>query len=538
MWIFNHILDINMLLKKFKILINLQKKLLNTNFYIAIVIFFFSFFINKYYANLGVFPIDTFLHYDSGYRILNNQYPTKDFWITTGIFIDFLQSLFFKILGVSWSTYVFHSSFINGIISTTFYFVLISLDLNRYYSSIYALCFSFLAYTISGTPFVDHHAAFFLLLGIFSFILAIVKTNIFYWIIAPWFLGFSLLTKQVPAAYLLIFLLIIFAIYFYLRKNINILKYIFISILFFIIFCLIIIKIFDLNLTNIYLQYFLYPQTIGEDRLINIKNLKLIKFINNFKFILAPLLILLITNIIYGYKKKNFFKSDFFFIFLLIFFYTSTLLFHQILTKNQIFIFFLSPLLFAFLNILLKNKKKINIFFLIISILITLKIHFEFNEKRKFHDLRNVNLNNYLSASLINDSLKGLNWVTDKYKDNSSLEIKKLNNVIKYISIEKNPKMLITNYLFISSVLNQNLFSPSKAYTEDGTTYPLKANKYYKKYKEFFINIINSNNIKFIYLIKAEGIKETVVTDYLNSDCFIKREKNYLIIFEILKKCS
>ena len=217
-----------MLLKKFKILINLQKKLLNTNFYIAIVIFFFSFFINKYYANLGVFPIDTFLHYDSGYRILNNQYPTKDFWITTGIFIDFLQSLFFKILGVSWSTYVFHSSFINGIISTTFYFVLISLGLNRYYSSIYALCFSFLAYTISGTPFVDHHAAFFLLLGIFSFILAIVKTNIFYWIIAPWFLGFSLLTKQVPAAYLLIFLLIIFAIYFYLRKNINILKYIFI----------------------------------------------------------------------------------------------------------------------------------------------------------------------------------------------------------------------------------------------------------------------------------------------------------------------
>ena len=527
-----------MLLKKFKILINLQKKLLNKNFYISIVIFFFSFFINKYYANLGVFPIDTFLHYDSGYRILNNQYPTKDFWITTGIFIDFLQSLFFKILGVSWSTYVFHSSFINGIISTTFYFVLINLDLNRYYSSIYALCFSFLAYTISGTPFVDHHAAFFLLLGIFSFILAIVKTNIFYWITAPWFLGFSLLTKQVPAAYLLIFLLIIFAIYFYLRKNINILKYIFISIILFIIFCLIIIKVFDLNLKNIYLQYFLYPQTIGEDRLINIKNLNLIKFINNFKFILAPLIILLITNIIYGYKKKNFFKSDIFFIFLLIFLYTSTLLFHQILTKNQVFVFFLSPLLFAFLNILLKNKKKINIFFLIISILITIKIHFEFNEKRKFHDLRNVNLNNYLSASLIDNSLKGLNWITDKYKDNSSLEIKKINNVIKYISIEKHPKMLITNYLFISSVINQNLFSPSKAYTDDGTTYPLKTNKYYKNYKDFFINIININNIKFIYLIKAEGIKETVVTDYLNSDCFIKREKNYLIIFEILKKCS
>ena len=37
-----------------------------------ISIFFFSFFINYYYADLGSFPIDTFLHYDSAYRILKN----------------------------------------------------------------------------------------------------------------------------------------------------------------------------------------------------------------------------------------------------------------------------------------------------------------------------------------------------------------------------------------------------------------------------------------------------------------------------------
>ena len=527
-----------MLLKKFKILINLQKKLLNTNFYIAIVIFFFSFFINKYYANLGVFPIDTFFHYDSGYRILNNQYPTKDFWITTGIFIDFLQSLFFKILGVSWSTYVFHSSFINGIISTTFYFVLISLGLNRYYSSIYALCFSFLAYTISGTPFVDHHAAFFLLLGIFSFILAIARNSFFYWTIAPWFLGFSLLTKQVPAAYLIILLLIIFPVYFFLKKNTKVFKTIFISTTFFILFCLIITKTFNLELKNIYLQYFLYPQTIGSERLINLQNLKLIRFINHYKFILVPMLILLITNIIYLCRKKNFYKNDNFLIFLLIFMYSLTLLFHQTITKNQIYIYFLCPLLFSFLNILFQNKKNINLLFLIITFFVTVKLHFEYNEKRKFHDLRDVNLKNYLSASLIDKSLENLNWITDKFKDNPDLEIKKLKSAIKYISDEKRPKIVISNYLFISSVLKEKIFSPFRGYTNDGTSFPLKNNKYYKNYNIFFTNIINNNNIKFIYLIEFEGINESSVTDYIDNTCFIKRKKKHLIIFEILKKCS
>ena len=527
-----------MLLKKFKILINLKKKLLNPNFYIAIVIFFFSFFINKYYANLGVFPIDTFLHYDSGYRILNNQYPTKDFWITTGIFIDFLQSLFFKILGVSWNTYVFHSSFINGIISTTFYFVLINLDLNRYYSSIYALCFSVLAYTISGTPFVDHHAAFFLLFGVFFLILAIARVNLFYWTIAPWFFGFSLLTKQVPAFYLIILLLIIFPVYFFLKKKIKTLRIIFISAIFFIIFCLIVIKIFHLNLENIYLQYFLYPQTIGTERLINIQNLKLIRFINYYKFILFPLVILLVANIIYVYREKNFYKKDNFFIFVLIFLYSSTLLFHQIITKNQVYVYFLCPLLFAFLNILFQHKKNINLFFLIITFFITVKLHFEYNVERKFHDLRDVNLKNYFSANLIDESLKGLNWITYKYKDNPDFEIKKLNSAIKLISEEKRPKILITNYLFISSVLKENVFSPSKAYTDDGTTFPLKKNKYYKNYSIFFTNIINNNNIKFIYLIEFEGISEALVTDYIDNSCFIKRKKNHLIIFKVLKKCS
>ena len=75
-------------------------------------------------------------------------------------------------------------------------------------------------------------------------------------------------------------------------------------------------------------------------------------------------------------------------------------------------------------------------------------------------------------------------------------------------------------------------------YAGDGTTFPLKKNKYYKNYSIFFTNIINNNNIKFIYLIEFEGISEALVTDYIDNSCFIRRKKNHLIIFEVLKKCS
>ena len=63
--------------------------------YLSIILLFFSFFINYFYSSYGVFPIDTFLHYDSSYRITQGEYPIKDFWIVSGIFVDFLGAFFF-----------------------------------------------------------------------------------------------------------------------------------------------------------------------------------------------------------------------------------------------------------------------------------------------------------------------------------------------------------------------------------------------------------------------------------------------------------
>ena len=60
-------------------------------------IFSFSFILNIHVGSSGVFPIDTFIHYDNGFRILLGEHPVKDYWIVHGFLIDYIQSFFFKL---------------------------------------------------------------------------------------------------------------------------------------------------------------------------------------------------------------------------------------------------------------------------------------------------------------------------------------------------------------------------------------------------------------------------------------------------------
>ena len=96
----------------------------NKEIFLIFFLFLFSLLINQYYGNRGVFPPDSFGHFDTGFKILLGQYPFKDYWVVSGPFIDYLQAIFFYILGVNWQTYVFHASFINGIITVITFFVL------------------------------------------------------------------------------------------------------------------------------------------------------------------------------------------------------------------------------------------------------------------------------------------------------------------------------------------------------------------------------------------------------------------------------
>ena len=85
----------------------------NLQSFLILILIFISLFINQYYAMKGAFPIESFAHYDISLRILSGDVPFRDYWAVSGIFIDYLQSLFFLIFGDSFQIYVLHASVFN-----------------------------------------------------------------------------------------------------------------------------------------------------------------------------------------------------------------------------------------------------------------------------------------------------------------------------------------------------------------------------------------------------------------------------------------
>ena len=75
----------------------IKKKKLEISLFIILALF--SVFINNIYGNIGIFPIDSFAFFDTAYNILLNKHPFKDFWVTTGPLVDYIQAFFFKLFG-------------------------------------------------------------------------------------------------------------------------------------------------------------------------------------------------------------------------------------------------------------------------------------------------------------------------------------------------------------------------------------------------------------------------------------------------------
>ena len=518
-----------------------NKSLINTNFFYLILIFLFSFFINFYYAKFGSYPIDTFLHYDSGFRILNNEYPIRDYWIVSGFIVDFFQSFFFKILGVNWFAHTFHSSIFNSLISVFSYYFFLNLNLSKAKSLIYALSVATLAYTISGTPFVDHHATFFLLISTYLIVLVFNFPNKNYlWVLIVMLFFLSFLSKQVPAVYV-IFSQGIILIYFLIKmKKISAIKTIFFSSIFFLTLFVLTLIYLEIDLKLFYTQYLEYPRTIGFDRYGKFtKSFEI--FFNQYKFLFLPIILIVIIKFKKAQNKKIDLLLKDLVIFFIIFALSMSLLFHQMMTKNQIFIYFLIPIFFALLdseikNFDIKNKKYFSIILIIFTIFITVKYHYRFNETRKFHELENVDLTKSIPALEIHRDLRGLEWITPSFADDPSKEILILKQTKSRIEIISHEIMFITHYLFLDSITKKKLNSPSRVFTLDGASIPITGNRLHADYKRFLINKIKSKDIKEIYFLKHETLSTRNVTDYIDKRCYSLIEDKLFYIFKI--NCS
>ncbi len=508
------------------------------NFIIFILILFVSFSANYYYGSIGVFPIDSFAFYDSANLINKGFLPIRDFWSSNGFFVDLVQSFFFNIFGVNWKIYLLHSSLLNFLFSWVTYKFLIHEGLDIKNSLFYSLSASLLAYPTVGVPFSDHHSLFLSIIALYLFVFYIKKNSKILLFLIPIVLFLAFLSKQVPAIFFIIYITIYLIFYSTIKKKFSLLLPAIFSTIFTIIFFLIFLFINDIGIKNFFIQYIFFPLTIGIDRQSNINfGNFLLKFINEYKFFLV-IGSILIFQMINEIKKKSFNSDKLLqsnFVFLLVIF---IVILNQTLMKNQNIIFFLLPILIALAQVRIKSYDNKNIFiflFIILNVFVTLKYHERFNVDRKFMDLENINKSTFIKSEKISNNLKGLKWITVEYQNNSKREIQLLEETINFLKDNKNKSFIISNYQFILTEINHDIYSPNRWYTNDGVSFPLEKNKYRKEYKEFFKDKIIKNDIKKIFTIYP--LNEKAFDFVLDKNCFKTSKINNILVKHDLLNC-
>ncbi len=522
-----------MILKKEKLKILLLLFILST----------YAYLVNWYSANIGVLPIDTFGFMDSSNSVIKGHLPIRDFWIFTGLLLDYMGAFFLYVFGNNWNSYLAHSSFMNIVATLGLFFFLKELKLKLNYIFFYCLSFATLCYPLIGTPFAYIHAYIFSLLLILNLIIAIKNKNGFLWFIFPYICCFAFLSMQTPSAFILLIAIIFLIYYFFKYKDFKNFKFFIYGSISSLILFYLFLYLTKTPLMNFIYQYILFPFTIGEGRIVSdgkayvglIDQLNLKRLFGDFKFIHFFLLPL----IFFSLKNKNKISEQDNIINWMIILSTLAFLFNQLITANQIYIFSLIPVLAGVLHYNLdKLNFNIKISYLIILLVLfsTIKFHYRFNIDRKFLDLEDIKKNNAIRASEINVNLKNLKWLSRH--DNPENELKVLKQALKVVDNDDRKLTLITHYNFISTILNKNFFILNRWYLWDNNTHPTENHKYFNFYKLLVNRNIQSNNVKVIYLLGQENeIQFDKVKNYFNNTCFESKtiiEKRFSV-HEIVK---
>lgn len=512
----------------------------NENFLLFILLIS-SFLFNYYSGNRGVQVMDSFGFFDSGLRVSSGEYPIKDYWIPSGLTLDYFQGFLFSLFGISWLVYLIHSSLINFLVVILSFNIFKNLGLEKKLNFFFCVSISILAYPISGTPFVDHHATFLSLVAVYFLIAAITREKLMYWALLPPFFLLAFLSKQIPTTYIFLFSLVIIFYHLIFLTN-NETKRILYTLLFSSLTSLALVStIFYLSgikIENFLLQYIYFPISIGEERYSDY-TIDFFRILGNFKFIhfsIMPIVFMLFYKL---YTIKNFYKKNNFKIFLICIFLYLILIGNQTLTMNQNYIFFLIPIFFAFSTIEIskfkfKKKKQLILIIVFITLFSTIKYFERFSVDRKFHELQDVDLSLSINAKEIDPILSGLNWITQDFKTNPREEIDQIINTINQLKLEDKKIMLLTNYSFISSVTKVHLNQPIRWYPMQGTAFPVsKKNKYYKEFQSYLIGKIKDKKIEIIY--STYDVPITFLPRYVNMNCLEEKKVNNFLRKYIVK---
>ena len=241
-------------------------------------------------------------------------------------------------------------------------------------------------------------------------------------------------------------------------------------------------------------------------------------------------------------NKKTLDEKKDFTIILTIIGMTLIFIYAQLLTKNQILIFFIIPLVTAFSHIYFFKyfSKKYFIYFIILICLFSVtKYHFRYNEQKKFMELENANFDLAIKAGKIHKIFNGLQWITAHYLNDPTKEVNKLIEIKDYINSDLKNKIIISDYQFFSAISNSKfdtLIKWNKWY--DAVSVPHKENKYFSNYQKFFIKKIKKNKIKEIYAIGNDN-KFIYFEDLIdNGNCINSKSINEMLIIYDISNCD
>lgn len=227
------------------------------------------------------------------------------------------------------------------------------------------------------------------------------------------------------------------------------------------------------------------------------------------------------------FNSKNFYKFNNAIIFLGALFLTISLIQHQIITRNQIFIFFLIPFLCSLIHAEIiffkENIKKVIITCLVlITSYSAVKYNLKNNIKREFHELSKVNFSNAIDGAIIDKKLRGLKWITPNHKNQDEVlsEISYIQEIIRVLESNKENKILITNYSLFSPILEKTQNSYTRWYAGKYNTFPPPGNIFHENYRKFIFQKFKEKKIENIYILN--DVNEKYLINYFPKSCLKK----------------
>jgi len=172
-------------------------------------------------GSVGIMPLDQSIIFDGGWRVLSGQVPWVDFNTPSGTVPILLQAAWFKLLDVSWTSYVLHAAVTNVLYAIFVYALFNRLFHWNILAFYFAVVSSFFMYPPIGTPYMDQHAMIltFVTLGLFLWgaLAESPVSRAVAWFLMPFVGVLAFHSKQIPSGPAIVFIIAV-AIYMLMRR--------------------------------------------------------------------------------------------------------------------------------------------------------------------------------------------------------------------------------------------------------------------------------------------------------------------------------